>query len=774
MNAQHAAIQVRSNTPDYSPQWAGHWVCGSELGVSSRRVNQLYHELRGLGVARKEGKLYWFERNHPTVSALVTRARHDASYANLDGFTAKQIDKAREWKEIIETSRVEIARFMRERYCGRRLAVEWFCKHRAPELDFGVIAIGTFDRRVKAYEGAGDYKLRSQIDTRGGKTGKAENCAVEAWDYFKTLYLDDRKLSIRLCFDLTASQANKSSWAWPSYQSVCQRIQRDIPEPSRVLFREGEKAYKSKCVPRVRRTYDHLAAGEHWCADEHTMDLYARTPDGKGGWKRCRPLLTAWLDIRSRMFVGWHIGARANSDTILAAFKKGVKEYGPPVEVTCDNGADYKAAAGRKKKWTEFDQERLANVYSELGITTHWAIPYEPQAKMIESHFRAVCGFAKLFDSYCGNKPDNRPESAMEIKLWHLPTIDEVREQFAAWLEAHHAKPQTGDAMFNLAPVQAMEQFRGNTIRQIPTDAFLEFICSKIVGPVKVTKDGVRHQGIHYGQGNDELYRLQGQQVLLRVHPERADYVDVCDLQSRPLTRAMNERLTGVTQDDVRQAMSRRKKAMNVAKEARKTSRVLLHTPVSGAIAAQRERAIAAQEATAPPDPPAIVQAVRPDIASDVDKVVCDAESKAVQSAGERRAKPLDLAAFNAIAGIDHWGRDAETEERKRPSAAYVDAILSGRAGGCRVDDDDEDEDDDLADILAPQSRGVNRADEADGDQCDDDDPYGDEVASILTGKPWRADETTNAGKVNDGDDGAEPVDVFDVLGRRTDERKRA
>ncbi|GJM25071.1 MAG: hypothetical protein DHS20C16_14860 [Phycisphaerae bacterium] len=539
-----------------------------------------------------------------------------------------------------------------------------------------MLAVSTFKSHVKRYDRSGQFKLLSQIDTRGRKTGHVVTCDPEAWAFFCDYYLDDRKMSVALCYDLTAHECKIRGWAWPSKRTIERRIKTDIPYMTLVLEREGERAFKSKCVPRIRRSYEDVPAGDVWCADECTLDFYCQVPNGKGGIKRGRPILTAWLDVRSRMFIGWHIGHRANSDTIVASFKMGVREHGPPLEVHCDNGEDYKSVAGRSKKWSAIDQQRLADLYSELEIKVHWAIPYEPQAKIIESHFRAVHGrFDKLFDSYCGNNPEARPDLANKIPVHRLPKLDEVREQFSKWLCAHHAKPQSGDSMYNLSPQQAMSQFRGKSVRPPLNDALLEFLCAKIVGPVKVTKDGVRHQGIQYGQGCDALYRLQGERVLLRVQPDRLDFVDVCDLNGRPVAKATNDRLTGATQDDIRTAMSRRKRARKIAREAASESaHATRRSTVSAVIAAQHDRNKSEQIDTPPTDPPISVKAVRPDLREAVERIASGATSSSDQARTNRRSNSANLSDLCGDTG------SLKGDKPMRRKHAHADELLTTRS----------------------------------------------------------------------------------------------
>ena len=276
------------------------------------------------------------------------------------------------------------------------------------------------------------------IDTRGRKVGEQIKCSPEAWEYFKGYYLDDRKLTLQFCWKLTKIEADKQGWTWPTRRSIGERVDREIHHVTLVLKREGRAAFEAKCQPRIDRDYDDVPAGDVWCADEHTMDLFARYLNGKGQWKTCRPKLTALLDVRSRMFVGWIISHQANSDTIVAAFKMAMRTFGPPVSIHCDNGTDYKSVArrGKSRKWAKLDEQYMTGLYSTIGVNVHWAIPYEPWSKMIESHFRKVCNeVSKLFETYCGNKPGARPESC-ETRIDRLPTVDEVAATFAEWLES--------------------------------------------------------------------------------------------------------------------------------------------------------------------------------------------------------------------------------------------------------------------------------------------------------------------------------------------------
>lgn len=663
MSRQTASLAKNASAPAVP---AG-FIAVEELGRSGRHARRLFDELAKLGAARRIGNARFVDGSHPAVKRRLRRVAADRSYEDLSGLTPKQIEGGNRWLRIIQAGRGEIAGYMARCGCNRMTAVEWFCRERCAELGFGMISVGTYRRREARYNRAGRDKLRSQIDTRGGRQDRVESCDPQAWQVFQSFYLDDRRRTVALCYELTAEVAARRGWAWPSLRTIQRRVIDDIPEDVRTLAREGERAYKSKCVPRAQRDRSVIPAGDRYCGDECTLDLYCRAQDGRGGWKRTRPILTAWLCERSRVFVGWHIADRANTDTILAAFKMGLHDYGTPRHVTIDNGHDYTCSAGvtKRTKRCAADRDRVAGVFADLEIIPHFAIPYNPQSKLLESSFRTVHErFDKLWESYCGGSPVTRPEGALDIPLHELPTIDQVRERFAAWLTAYHNRPHSAPDLFGYSPLQAWAQFQPAVRRERIDGARLDFLTCRYVGPRTVDKYGVRHRGVYYGLHSDQLAALQGRKVWLRIDPDRADFVWVCDFATKkPLLKAECNALAGATQADVRDAQrlkARRRRAVRAERETRCAD---IDTGIDAVIRAQVARVKSQRTQDQPPaGPPAAgLQLVRPDLAAAI-----DAASKGDRSGRERRHADNVLGdAFAILAErADEWaaGRGDEPD----------------------------------------------------------------------------------------------------------------
>ncbi len=415
---------------------------------------------------------------------------------------------------------------------------------------------------------------------------------------------------------LVQAEAPRHGWKWPSLRTVQRWFAEEVPEPQKVYARKGPRQFQATCIPAINCEFN-MPAGSHWVGDEMLHNFPVRVPDAARGWRLVRPILTAFIDKRSRVFVGWDMGERGNSDTILSAFKTGALSYGLPSEITIDNGRDYRSVGGGRRQWSDFDELRIGGAFEQSGILTHYAIPYWAWSKLIEPAFGVVqAGFDQHQPGWLGRFPDERPADWKERagNMMDHPTLDEARQLFATWLQSYHATIHSG--LGGLTPNLVMERERGEIRKCDP--AVLDVLCCRVVGPVKVGRDGVRHNGVTYGQANEQVFLLQGKKVWLRVRPDRADSVTVCDDQGVPICVATNERLKGATQEDLRKAMEYKGRLRKKVREAQAGAVDLLFSKPDQVMELKR-RAAKAAEAKLREQLPAVAEApavtiVRPDL----------------------------------------------------------------------------------------------------------------------------------------------------------------
>ncbi|MFH1749108.1 MAG: Mu transposase C-terminal domain-containing protein [Planctomycetota bacterium] len=448
----------------------------------------------------------------------------------------------------------------------------------------------------------------------------------------------------------------------PSKATMKLDFKRWYPQPA-VELAKRPRAFEAKCLPKMERAYTEIAPQEWLSLDGHVLNLRCQAPDAHKSGKSIRPVLTGVLDIRTRMFVGSDIRGTENSNGILAGLKRAYQEYGCARHFYADNGEAYKASLGHRVRPKLYDDPRIGDLCRETGAERHSAIPYQGWAKMIESHWRFVVErFERYFTSWWGNRIDTRPEDAAKLPVWDMPTLDEVRDAWREFLKAHHAEPQYGDGMYGLSPQLAMEQFRSE-IRRVDGDV-LDFICTRAVGYRKIGRDGVRHNGVLYGQYDEDVFKLQGQKVVVKVDPADAGYVWLYDERTGDVYRAHNRRLDGSSQEDVREAAKLRAKLRRLAKEYRPNRDFLLETTTGQIMRKRAERAEARQAAAraalpAPAEPSVTI--VRGDLAQPVKR----AQRQKIRRAGAGRT---------AVAGTSNERRDpfkklAEIGAQEPPAA---------------------------------------------------------------------------------------------------------
>jgi len=426
----------------------------------------------------------------------------------------------------------------------------------------------------------GGPRFDGNVDRRGKHKVKGvdQGSCSAAWDFFKVLWLDPNRPSIRICWEMTRVQARRESrgsdgWQWPALRTVQRWVEDELPAPISDLHRRGEKRWEKEHAPRMREDHRIYRPNQMWVGDHHRFDVIVLGPKGP-----VRPWLTGWLDKRSRMLVGWCITLNPASDTILQAFSVGAIKYGLPDEVKVDNGKDYRAywlsgGKGRKvsKDWQPFDP-RVATVFGRAQVEARFAKPYNPQSKLIESFFgnKLKVEFSRLFESYCGGKPDERPETLyaeMRSKGIVPPLLPDFEAAFARWVEErYHQETHGGDAMDGLCPAAAFEI---NPIaKRTASERFLKDIMTKRV-PATVTKRGVCiGNGIYYGHANLDLMKHRGSKVLLGINPVDASAVEVYDIDGNRITTATNDQLIGLTPELIKQGAKQKQNAKRFAAKA--------------------------------------------------------------------------------------------------------------------------------------------------------------------------------------------------------------
>lgn len=459
---------------------------------------------------------------------------------------------------------------------------ETLCKLRYPDRG---ISIDTLYRRWKAVR---EKDFDGLIDKRG-KWKKGKSTIDETlWQAFLSFYLDENQHPIKRCYEYTKTWARSDFPELvadiPSYTTFYRRVQNDIPEAVEVLGRQGEKAFRDRCAPYIKRVYDDMASNEWWIADNHTFDIITQGENGQ----RHRLYLTAFFDARSGIFTGCYVTTAPSSQSTLIALRKGILKYGIPENIYVDNGREFLTfdigGLGHRAKKPKNDQERFdpPPVFERLGIKMTNAIVRNAKAKIIERRFRDVKDhLSRLFDTYTGGNVLEKPEKLKHVlKNGEIPldsTLVDTVEELLDWY--FNQQPYNGAVAADHGKTRQQVYNEYLYKKRVASAEDLNLMLMRSARPQKVGRRGVHldiaGQRLDYWD-DDMLMNLLGQQVYFRYDPDDLSEVRLYDLEDRFLMTAPVDNTAvltyGASREDVKEAMGKVRRMERVTKEALKVS----------------------------------------------------------------------------------------------------------------------------------------------------------------------------------------------------------
>lgn len=445
-----------------------------------------------------------------------------------------------------------------------------------------------------------DGCVAALIDTRGRPKTGSVTLNDSAWSFFCSVYLTEHQLSIRHCWEMTRARAEADGWGWPSVSRIKQLVRERLDPGTVTLRREGREAWQRKHLAPIEQDPEAWDAGQCWEGDHTPFDFSVRV-FRNGSWSVTRAQLTAWLDRRSRRLMGWHISEQGNQGTIRLALLDALKADGVsvPEVVWIDNGKDFMAASiggltkaerrGMTRDEKREAESRCAGLLRMLSIEPHFATAYNHNGKArIERFFGTLHQrFDRTFTTWCGSRPGMLDRKVLNEKLrdvMSLPTLDELREQFAEWAEWYNHRHDHGiedlddrEAGERLSPVEFYERFLPAR-RVVDRSALPLLEATWSPRPVKVSKHGVSvkiaGRTVRYGEMMPELEPLVGsdKRVFISYDPDDTGSVEVWDENFRHLCTAHENGRHGGLADD-RVSVADRRAANAHRREQRRRAR---------------------------------------------------------------------------------------------------------------------------------------------------------------------------------------------------------
>lgn len=556
---------LKSCTPRYIKRIVKEGKLPAEETLNQRKRKTYLIPLEALdeGLQRK-----WYRQKAGEVSKGAGSIPEKQSTPELDAYSEKERQEIDFWVTTIH----QWLEFRTEKCMGSKAeADETFIRYVAVQHPERSISIDILYRKWKAVR---ENDLDALTERRGRWRRKQSSIPEIMWQCFLYYFLDESKYPIVRCCEYTRlwlqEYHSELVEQMPSHYSFRRRMEMELPESVRILFREGEKAFYDKCRPYIRRLYEDMDSNEFWIADNHTFDIILKK-DGKMHRKH----LTAFLDARSGIFTGWYVTDSPSSNATLIALRRGIKKYGIPKYIYVDNGREFLATdigglGHRRKKRKRKDGKEVhlpPGVFANLGIEMINALVRNARAKIIERRFRDVKdSISRLFESYTGGNVVEKPDRLKKVIKQGNVYTDEEFEEMIEYLIDYYANMElyNGKVAEDKGKIK-MDVFNEHlNEKRTATDSQLTLLMMRSSRMQKVDREGVYYERngarIHYWDDNFVMQML-GKSVYYRYDPDDLSSVRIYDEEDRYLCTVAAENGTVLTykatQDELNGAMAK-------------------------------------------------------------------------------------------------------------------------------------------------------------------------------------------------------------------------
>ena len=466
----------------------------------------------------------------------VEKQRSKAVAKPFEEYTENERQQAADWIKILKIWEMYRNKSNRKKADTDLLFVaKMQLEH--PEID---ISTDILYRKYAAYKN-GD--IEGLIDKRGGWNKGHTDIPKHILDAFLYFYLDERRLPVSRCYQLMIEWVTEfypqDLDKIPSERSFRRQTEK-LPQAVIALMRYGEKAFTDKYIPYIERLYDDLQANDVWIADNHTFDFITYCDNGQ---KTHRMYLTAFLDAKSGVLVGWNLTEQPDSHSTLLALRHAITRFGLPKSVYFDNGSEFLThdIGGRghrtRKSWNAEDIP--PTILDLLGIKMHNAIVRNAKAKPIERTFGTLKNhISRVVETFCGGTILDRPES-LKWKLKHgiVPEDDQIRAALEVLIDGDYNVSEYGGKerrYKGMTRIEVWNESIKNTEYREPAEKDLALLLARTTRYQKIKRNGVYIElaGEKLWYSAPDAWKYQGEDVYVRYDPANYQTVRIYDKET--------------------------------------------------------------------------------------------------------------------------------------------------------------------------------------------------------------------------------------------------
>jgi hypothetical protein len=260
---------------------------------------------------------------------------------------------------------------------------------------------------LRRYRQFGLAGLVPQYKERGGAGASLPQDVKNILEY---VYLDTTQPSVS-----AVVRTVQAGYGITVPEDTARRYLKSLPEAVTAHGRRGQRYFEENFQPSIHRDYTLYKPMDIIVGDYMTQDLMLRVKD-----KVWRAKVVAFMDMRTRMVVGWDLQLTANSTGVAIALQRCFDAYGLPGKIYFDNGREFKNYWLCGNEWKrensrvdEDEIKRNIGIIAEVGVKIIFAKPYHGQSKPIERLWRTVHEtFDKFEETYIGSNTAARPDEA--------------------------------------------------------------------------------------------------------------------------------------------------------------------------------------------------------------------------------------------------------------------------------------------------------------------------------------------------------------------------
>lgn len=389
----------------------------------------------------------------PPIKKEVNISEIEERVTDLNNLSEKQRDEAFFWESIIKQWRLylETSELSKMRATNRFIS-EYNMNNKDK------ISERTLYRKWDIYS---KYGTAALADMRSNKQSNNIGIDEDVWSVFISWWLDENRPSVAFCREMVIAyfEEERPDIEIPSVSTFYRGI-KQIPEGVIRYFRYGDKAFKDSCLFYLKRNYN-FASNEYWTSDYHTLDMMVKDDDTGMVF---RPHLVMWTDIRSRKVLSMRLAKTSNSDGVILTFRDAVREWGIPVNAYLDNGREFLVHdfGGRGRRKTSKAADYGIPMLERLGVKMVNATVRNGRAKIIERQFKTMTDqFSKMFITYCGNRPENRPERHNSVlkNEKNIPLLSEIEKDLRNYIEGYYNnKTSKAEGLNGISPNECYDK----------------------------------------------------------------------------------------------------------------------------------------------------------------------------------------------------------------------------------------------------------------------------------------------------------------------------